>query len=417
MKIDFSQRILIYSFTFLSLLLAMFIACNVLKGTQSVDQSSADSLPQPALLYGIPVDSFDISSAEVMPGESIGSILSEYNFPGISLQEIIDTISKVVNVHKIQTGTSYTVFLTRDSAFLTYFVYEPDPFSYLRIDLNAITAQWVQKEVRNILKSASGKITISLWNTISEQQINPLVALELSDIYAWTVDFFALDKGDEFRVIYDEQYVDSVSVGIGRIYAAWFLHRGRPYYAIPFIQNGEERFFDLEGNSLRKTFLKAPLRFSRITSRFSNSRFHPVLKIRRPHHGVDYAAPVGTPVHAIGDGVINEAGWHSGSGNILKIRHNSIYTTGYMHLRNFAKGIHQGVKIQQGQVIGYVGTTGLSTGPHLDFRFYKNGHAINPLKVESPPAEPVKQKDLQAFDSIASIWSVKLDSLGRLQCQ
>jgi len=157
-------------------------------------------------------------------------------------------------------------------------------------------------------------------------------------------------------------------------------------------------FFDDKGQSLRKAFLKAPLKFSRISSRFSNSRMHPILKIRRAHHGVDYAAPVGTPVYSIGDGVIIQTSHSGGAGNMIKIKHNSVYSTAYLHLKNFAKGIKQGVYVKQGDVIGYVGSSGLSTGPHLDFRFYKNGNPVDPLKVEAPPVEPVKEENIVDFE-------------------
>jgi murein DD-endopeptidase MepM/ murein hydrolase activator NlpD len=218
------------------------------------------------------------------------------------------------------------------------------------------------------------------------KKYNPVLANELSEIYAWSIDFFGLQPADSFSVIYDELYVDSVSIGLGRIHAAYFRSSGTDFYAIPFVQDSVESYYDLEGNSLRKAFLKAPLRFSRISSRYSHSRVHPVLKIRRPHHGVDYAAPTGTPVQAIGDGKIIEAkrGYNNGGGNYIKIRHNSIYTTAYLHLSGFAPGIATGTYVRQGDVIGYVGSTGLATGPHLDFRFYKNGSPVDPLKVEAP---------------------------------
>jgi murein DD-endopeptidase MepM/ murein hydrolase activator NlpD len=227
-----------------------------------------------------------------------------------------------------------------------------------------------------------------------------MVALELSEMYAWTVDFFGLQTGDNFTVVYDEMYVDTVSVGIGKIYAASFNHVGKELLAIPFVQDNVEAFFDADGNSLRRAFLKAPLRYSRISSRFSGSRLHPILKIRRPHYGVDYAAPVGTPVYAIGDGRIIMAGYQKGAGRIVKVRHNGVYTSTYMHLSGFGKGVSNGKYVAQGELIGYVGSSGLSTGPHLDFRVSRNGSPIDPLKMESPPVDPVKPENKDAFESI-----------------
>jgi murein DD-endopeptidase MepM/ murein hydrolase activator NlpD len=266
-----------------------------------------------------------------------------------------------------------------------------------------------KKPVTIVQKTISGKITTSLWNAMVDAGANPMLANNLSDIYAWSIDFFGLQVGDSFRVVCDEEFVDKLSIGYGRINAAYFRHANTDFFAVPFTQDGIESYFDLDGNSLRKAFLKAPLKFSKISSRFSNNRMHPILKIRRPHHGVDYGAPYGTPVFAIGDGKIVQAshGYNNGGGNMIKIRHNSIYETAYLHLKGFASGITAGKYVKQGDLIGYVGSTGLSTGPHLDFRFYKSGAAIDPLKVEAPPVEPISDTNKLAFDSV-KVYTLKL---------
>jgi murein DD-endopeptidase MepM/ murein hydrolase activator NlpD len=223
----------------------------------------------------------------------------------------------------------------------------------------------------------------------------------LSEIYAWTIDFFGLQKGDRFKVIYEEEFIGEESVGIRRVHAAQFEHAGSSIYAIPFIQDSVMSFYDTTGASLRKAFLKAPLRYSRISSRFSGARRHPILKIVRPHHGVDYAAPIGTPVVAIGDGRVTSTTYEGGAGRMVRITHNSVYSTAYLHLSRFGPGIAPGVYVKQGQVIGYVGSSGLSTGPHLDFRFYRNGSAVDPLKVEAPPVNPVAPEAMDQFGKIA----------------
>ncbi|MCG8700296.1 MAG: peptidoglycan DD-metalloendopeptidase family protein [Bacteroidales bacterium] len=253
-------------------------------------------------------------------------------------------------------------------------------------------------------KKVTGKIESSLWNALVGRQNDPMLANELSEIFAWSIDFFGLQENDSFSIVFDEKYVDTLYVGFADVHAAYFKHSGSDFYAIPFVQDSSRSFFDENGKSLRKAFLKAPLKFSRISSRFSHSRLHPILKIRRPHHGVDYAAPSGTPVYAIGDGKIIKAarGYNNGAGNMIKIRHNSVYTTAYIHLKGFAKGIKTGTYVKQGQLIGYVGSTGLSTGPHLDFRFYQNGKPIDPLKVKAPPVEPVKEENIPLFESVKS---------------
>jgi murein DD-endopeptidase MepM/ murein hydrolase activator NlpD len=269
-----------------------------------------------------------------------------------------------------------------------------------------------RKKVVSIRKrQASGVIASSLWNTMLDNNLDPMLAFELSEIYAWTIDFFGLQAGDRFSVEFDEHFVDTTYIGLGRIHGALFHHANHDFYAIPFLQDSVESFYDQEGNSLRKAFLKAPLRYSRISSRYSHSRLHPILKIRRPHLGVDYAAPVGTPVLAIGDGKIIKTGYSKGNGNMVKIQHNSVYATAYLHLSRYGEGVKTGAYVRQGDIIGYVGSTGLSTGPHLDFRFYKNGYPVDPLKVEAPPVEPVKQANLAAYDSIRTLTIRSLDRI------
>jgi murein DD-endopeptidase MepM/ murein hydrolase activator NlpD len=245
-----------------------------------------------------------------------------------------------------------------------------------------------------------------------EKNADPNLANKMSEIYAWTIDFFGLQKGDSYKVIYDRYFVEDQYIGLGKVQAAKFNHGGSNLYAFYFEQNGSGDYFDEEGNSLQRTFLKAPLRYSRISSHFSNSRMHPVLKIRRPHHGIDYAAPSGTPVHTVGDGVIVKKGYQKrGGGNYVKVKHNGTYSTTYMHLKGFAKGIKVGKHVKQGDLPGYVGQTGLATGPHLDFRFYRNGKAVNPLKVESPPSKPIDTAYRTAFDSVVNHYIYLLDSV------
>ena len=242
----------------------------------------------------------------------------------------------------------------------------------------------------------------SLWKSLYDNGYNTTLANPLSDIYAWQIDFFGIQKGDGYKVLYDEYFVDdSVSVGIGEIHAAVFHHNGRDYFAFPFEQDGFKDYFDENGINLRKAFLKAPLKYSRISSRFNPSRLHPVLKIRRPHLGVDYAAPTGTPVVSIGAGVVTKKAFQkNGAGNYVTIKHNGTYTTTYMHLSRYAPGLAVGSKVSQGEVIGYVGATGLATGPHLDFRVYRNGQPIDPLKMESPPSTPLKEAYRDSFELV-----------------
>ena len=352
------------------------------------------------LFFGIPADSFNLISGQIKRNGLLSQILIGY---GISNQEIdilARNSSDVFDVRKIRAGKNYFILCDNDSAGKArYLIYEHDPaISYIFSFNDSINITPFRKEINKVIKYSSGTIRLSLWEAMIADSLNPMLAVKLSEIYAWSVDFFGLQKGDSFKVIYEELFIDNKSQGIGRVYGAQFTWAGKTTTAIPFIQNGLESFYDSAGNSLRKAFLKAPLQFSRISSRFSSSRLHPILRIRRPHFGVDYAAPVGTPVVAIGDGRVTAATTEGASGRIVRIVHNSVYSTAYLHLSRFGPGITPGAFVKQGDIIGYVGSSGLSTGPHLDFRFYKNGSPVDPLTIEAPPVEPVLEENLPKFD-------------------
>jgi len=363
--------------------------------------------------YGILVDSFNVIKGQIERNQTLGQLLSDYKVKNEIINKLPIYTSGKFDLRQVVVGNDYKAFTTQDSSNrLIYLVYEKSAKDFVVFNFkDSLTIQNAQKEVTVVRKLSEATIKTSLWETISNLNLNPNLALDMSDIFAWTVDFFGLYKGDSFKVLYDEQYIDNKSIGIGTIYAAWFVHHGEKFYAYRYSQDSTASYWDEKGNSLRKSFLKAPLHFSRISSRFSGSRFHPVLKIYRPHTGVDYAAPEGTPVMAIGDGTIIEKGYNAAAGNYLKIRHNSVYTTGYIHLSGFGKGIATGVRVKQGQVIGFVGHTGLATGPHLDLRFWMNGSPIDPLKVKAPPVEPIKQEKLEGYLSFIKGMAMKLDSI------
>ncbi len=364
--------------------------------------------------YGLPVDSFLIETGKVKSNQYLSQILNARGVSMGTIDKIARKSKSVFDVRKIKSGKSFTVFSATDSTReARYFVYENSPTEYTVFELfDSLKIYQGKNEIETRLRTAQGVVETSLWNAMVGNGQDPMLALELSDIFAWTIDFFAIQKGDRFRVIYDEQFVDSTSIGIGEIYAVEFDHYGAANYAFLFDQNNRKDYFDEEGKSLRKAFLKAPLKFSRISSRFSNSRMHPVLRIRRPHHGIDYAAPRGTPVHSIGDGTIIAKGYQRrGGGKYLKIKHNSVYKTTYMHLSGFAKGMATGVRVKQGQLIGYVGSTGLATGPHLDFRVFKNGTPVDPLKVKAPPVEPVKKENLERYNVVKDSLMTELNKI------
>jgi murein DD-endopeptidase MepM/ murein hydrolase activator NlpD len=233
-----------------------------------------------------------------------------------------------------------------------------------------------------------------------EQGIGPDLIDQFADLYGWTVDFQRLQKGDKYKVVFNEKWVDGQVIGVEEIQTAFFEHLGEPYHAIPFEQNGQVSFFDQEGNSLKKAFLRDPLKFTRISSRYNLNRFHPVQKRYKAHLGTDYAAPRGTEIRSVGDGTVVAAGYSRGNGNYVKIKHNGTYSTQYLHMSKIGAGVKTGSRIKQGQVIGFVGSTGLATGPHLCFRFWKHGKQVDWLKEKIPPSEPIAPENLMAFDRV-----------------
>lgn len=348
--------------------------------------------------YGIPVDSFLIVKGTIRSGETLSGILTRLGATSFALRQLPSIDPDLFDIRKIRAGKDYMAFYRPDSV-LNYFVYQPDVLTGIVLDMrDTLHVEKKIKEITRVRKYTECRIESSLWNAMVDSKANPQLALELSEIYAWTIDFFGLQKGDCFRAYYDESYVDdTVSIGVSRIYAALFTRGNHTQEAFFFENEDIHGYFDCKGASLQKAFLKAPLNYKRISSTFTYHRKHPIYKTVRPHTGVDYAAPMGTPVVSIGDGVVIFKGYQGGGGNTVKIRHNSTYTTAYLHLSKYGKGIANGVHVKQGQIIGYVGSTGASTGPHLDFRVWKNNTPVNPLTLESPPVAPVPERYMTDF--------------------
>ncbi len=369
--------------------------------------------PSPKIFYGFNIDTMEVVDALIKRNENLSEILSGYNVSPATIAEINRLPKNIFNVRQLRARKPYTIIHYRDSLKTARaFIYHPDLVDYVVMEFgDSLRVYHGRHKVDTLEQRATGIIETSLYNAIKDAGGSPLLVNELADVYAWEIDFFALQKGDAFKVIYDQYLVNGEDAGMGKIKAACFKHMGKQHYAIRFDQGDGDEYFDLEGKSLRKTFLKAPLHYSRISSRFSYSRLHPILRIRRPHTGVDYAAPTGTPVVSVGDGTVIFAHYKGGGGNTIKIRHNSNYMTGYMHLSRYGKGIRKGVKVKQGQVIGYVGKTGLATGPHLDFRFWKNGKPVDPLKIDPPSANPIRKEVWDEYVIVRDFWKEKLDTI------
>ena len=397
-------------------LLGILLASCSGSGDKTVGKNNVEE-KAPVLKYGLEIEKYEVVPGEIGKGDFFGSIMENFGVGANQVQKILKASEGVFDVRKIKLGSQYEVLVEKDTlGEAAYFVYELDNLSYAVVSLkDSLYARIYEKEVEAVLKRARATISTSLWNDVQQAGIPPLMALRLSDVYDCTIDFFGLQKGDWFEVMYEELMHEGEYMGLGKIYYAQFNHAGKTYDAIRF-NAGENSsvFWNGKGESLKKAFLKAPLNFTRISSRFTYARKHPVLKIVRPHTGVDYAAPSGTPVVALGDGVVTHRGWAGGGGNTIKIKHPGNYVTSYMHLRGYAKGIVKGSRVTRGQLIGYVGSTGLSTGPHLDFRVYKNGKPIDPLKMESPSVEPVSMEDMPAFLAQMERYKFQMDSLGTM---
>ena len=383
-------------------LLFSLVACRNAENSPTSEAETAEE-EQHTLVYGIVADNYRTEQGKVGNGETLGKILNRYGVSAVTVDKLDKAAAEVFPLRKIRAGRPFTAFLSTDSLAagrLDWLVYEKDVTDYVVFGFanDSGTVTTGQKDVTVRRRRSSSTIESSLWGAIMRDSLPNALAAEMEDIYQWTIDFFGLQKGDSFTVVYDEKLIDSTLVGIGRIWGAKFTHADKEIYAIPFKQNDKIQYWEYGGASLRKQLLKAPL--TRISSRFSNARLHPIYRVYRPHHGVDYAAPKGTPVHAVADGVVIFKGWGGGGGNTLKIKHAGNLVTGYLHLSGYAKGIANGSRVSQGQLIGYVGSTGASTGPHLDYRIWKNGTPIDPLKVPQEPAEPIAKENMAKFEAL-----------------
>lgn len=371
---------------------------------------------EPKLFHGIDLNKFSVKTKKIKRGDSFGKILEDNGIDYPEVYEILQAIKGKLNIRKLNIGKSYSLFYSKDSIKTPeYFVYHPGPESFTRIHLrDSLYGEFIQKPIRSIEMEASGVINSSLYETMQNSGINEELTYYLSDIYAWTVDFFRLRKGDRFKVIYLEKFVDdSISIGIDRIKAAYFEHKGKSLYAFEYLSNPEKGiidYFDENAKSLRRAFLQGPLKFNRISSRYNLRRKISYYGNRiRPHKGTDFAASVGTPILATANGTISKASYTKGNGNFITIKHNSIYSTQYLHMKKRKARVGQYVK--QGDVIGWVGMTGYTSGPHVCYRFWKNGKQVDPFKQKLPDAKPISKKLKESFTEYMTPYKIKLDCI------
>lgn len=350
--------------------------------------------------YGLDLNQFSLTEGEIKPGSVISEVLGRFGVSAGEIDALVNNSREVFDVKRIRPHKKWVVLSSADSIRTPkYFVYEKDQLNYVVFSLTDSLYAWKgQHPTTKVTKSISGVIESSLYQTLYDKDVPSLLALEMANIYAWTIDFYHIQKGDYFKVIYEEKLVEEEPVGSPKILAATFLHKNKEFEAYFFEHAEVAEYFDEEGGSMRKAFLQAPVEFSRISSKFTKKRFHPVLKRMKAHLGTDYAAPHGTPIQATGDGTITKSGYTGGNGNYVKIRHNSTYETQYLHMSKRAAKV--GDVVKQGDVIGYVGSTGLATGPHVCYRFWKFGEQVDPFKEEIPSSDPLPLKYLPQFQVV-----------------
>jgi murein DD-endopeptidase MepM/ murein hydrolase activator NlpD len=370
-----------------------------LPGEKAPQMAKKDSTVIVPRRFGLALDSFNVSESIIQKNEFLTSILELYNVDSNTIKNLQSRSKYIYDVRKMKAGSQYTVFSTKDTLHkVCYFVYQPNAVDYVMYDLtDSVKVVTGKRQVTARLETASGIINGSLYETFQKSGTDPALAMKLADLYAYTVDFYSIHDGDYFKVLYEQRYIKDEPVETGAIQSAVFSHNGEKFYAFYYKPDSTDAgdYYDEKGKSLRTLFLKAPLKFSHITSGYSLRRFHPVQKRWKTHLGTDYAAPEGTPIISTGDGVVIESEYNNNNGNFVKIKHDDTYTTQYLHMTKQA--VRAGQSVRQGQVIGYVGSTGLATGPHVCYRFWKNGKQVNPLQQTFPPSIPLPDSVMTRF--------------------
>lgn len=365
------------------------------------------------MAYGFKLNDFNVVNDTIRSGDTFGVILQKQGFSAIDVHLIGEKIKDSFDVRRLQRGKPYTLLRSKDSTNkVQAFIYEPDRLQYYVVDFRDSIS--VSRKVRPVTlrkRSIAGALDGSLSVQLANMKVDPSMATRISNIYAWSVDFFKLQKGDRFALTFTERFInDSIYDGVQDIHASAFEYKGKIVYAFPFAQDTvskKEQFYDEEGKQLKSMFLKAPLKFSRISSRFSPKRFHPVQKVWKAHKGTDYAAPHGTPIMTTAAGVVEQTGYTAGNGNFVKVKHNGTYSTQYLHMSKIL--VKRGQRVSQGDIIGKVGSTGLATGPHVCYRFWRNGVQVDPLTFKMGGGEPMNAKHLPRFKAEIAPLKAELD--------
>lgn len=396
----------------------LVIALTVISCKKSVEVESV--VPQEPIeevvaeVYGFNLKDYELIEDTIRNGDNLGKIFSDNNLNATEVHNVIEKVKDSINVRNIRIGQTYALLKSKkEDNKLAAFIYHPNKMGYQVIDLrdsvHAYTKMYpVTIKRRTITSTIDGSLSVSL----QKQGVDQTLATRMSQIFAWSIDFFKLQPEDRFAVTIEEKYInDTVYIGIDKIDAAYFNYRGKDLYSFPYKRPGSKgiEYYDEEGKPMKSMFLKAPLKFFHITSRYSKNRFHPVQKRWKAHGGTDYAAPTGTPIMATASGVVERAGYTAGNGNYVKVRHNGTYSTQYLHMSKIL--VKNGQYVNQGDIIGRVGSTGLATGPHVCYRFWKNGVQVDPLNQVLPNSEPMDKKDIPAYQAHIKQLKEELDQV------
>lgn len=399
-------------FACLLLLTSLLISCK----NKNEDTKIAEVVvPKLTKEFGFVLDDYEVVRDTIKSGETFGLIMDRQGVSAATVFTIADRVKDTINVARLRAGRPYTVLRSKDSlSQAKVFIYQPSRIDYVVIHLSdSIHAYRDRLPLTTVRRIASGVITSSLSQAMVDAGLSQALVHELSSVYQWTVDFFRLQKGDNFKIIYNENFInDTIYAGIESVEATLLNHHGRPYYGFRFTTdsiNGESDYYDEKANTLRSFFLRAPLNYTRISSRYSPRRLHPVTRQVRPHLGTDYAAPHGTPIMTTANGVVERSGYNAGNGNYVKVKHNNTYSTQYLHMSRRAVSVGQRVK--QGDIIGYVGSTGLATGPHVCYRFWYNGKQVDPYAIKLPAAEPIKEELKDSYFRFIEPLKSELDAI------
>lgn len=353
----------------------------------------------------------------IRPNDMLGNLLSSRGVEYFKIDQLINAASSIFPFRQLRAGKELTIITDLADSSIQALVYEPDPYRRILFHLeDSIRVEVIERQTEIRIETAAGTIDQSLWVSMEEQNLPFELISAMEDALGWSVDFYHIQKGDAYKLVYERKYVEGEPLGIGKLLGAIYTSGNTEFHSIRFNSGLHDGYFDLEGRPMKKAFLKSPVEYSRISSRFSNNRFHPILRRNKGHFGTDYAAPCGTSIRAVADGRITQVSYTSGNGNFVKMKHDKTYETQYLHMSKFGPGIKPGVMVKQGQTIGYIGRTGLATGCHVCFRFWKNGRQVDHLREKMPPPQAMDPAQLPAYFKVRDEIKCMLDGI-RIQSE